>query len=188
MSMMATFQGVQNYEKELERYGNIVQKNESIKNGLNNELPPQFILNIPKPTILSAYEVLPDSIATMGALLALILGYRAVAGERKTLKILLSYPVYRDSVINAKFISRILTIFLTLFATLTISTGIILTILDITPSSEELGRLFLFIFSSIIYMTFFLCIGIFFIYNRKKRVDFTLRLSNVMVSKCCFNI
>lgn len=71
-------------------------------------MPPQLRLNVPKPTILSAFSVLSESISTVGALLALILGYGAISEERdkKTLRVLLSYPIYRDSVINAKFISR----------------------------------------------------------------------------------
>ncbi len=161
MVVLAAFQGVRSYEKELEMYGEILRKSEEIKSKTGGELPPHFTLSVPKPTMLSAFEALTDSISVVGALLSLILGYGAISGERKkTLKVLLSYPVYRDSVINAKFISRVLAIAIALLFTLAVSTGIIISLLNITPSVDEITRILLFAFSSVVYMIFFLSVGI----------------------------
>lgn len=154
MILLSGYQGVQSYKKELDLYGESIARDST---------STQFTLNVPKPTLLSAFKVLLDSIAIVGALLSVIIGYNSISGERKkVLKLLLSYPVYRDSVINAKFISRMLVISIVLVISSFISVGGVIYFLDILPSVEEVVRIFLFVLSALSYMYFFLALSIFF--------------------------
>jgi len=160
MMLSSAYQGFQNYSNGMEQYQQQIKKQTIFEEG--SKPPSIFSMEIPKPSLLNSFFGLMESFSLIGALLALTLGYDAISKERKrgTLKVLLSYPIYRDSVINGKFISGILALTLTVFFTTSILIGIII-YEGILVTNEEIIRMFLFVFSSLIYMILFLGIGIF---------------------------
>ncbi|WP_238943898.1 ABC transporter permease [Seramator thermalis] len=103
-------------------------------------------------------------ISFLGPLLGISLGFDAINSEqnRGTLSRLLSQPIYRDYVINAKFVADLIVIsslFLTL-GLLVLGSGLIA--LGIPPTGDELARLIFFILVSIIYVAFWLNLSILF--------------------------
>jgi ABC-2 type transport system permease protein len=100
----------------------------------------------------------------LGPLLGIALGFDAINSERNkgTLNRIMAQPIPRDYVINAKFTAALLInmiLFLTL-GLLTIGLGII--ILGVSPSFEEFFRVISFLFLSIVYVAFWLNLGILF--------------------------
>jgi ABC-2 type transport system permease protein len=100
----------------------------------------------------------------LGPLLGIGLGFDAINSERNkgTLNRIMAQPIPRDYIINGKFIAALL-INMILFFTLgllTIALGII--ILGITPSVEEFFRVISFLILSMIYVAFWLNLGILF--------------------------
>lgn len=91
-------------------------------------------------------------------IMGLALGVDAISGEKEkgTLKITLAQPVFRDTLINGKFLAAFFAISLaTLIASLVEVGGSVLA-LGITPTGEDVARLMLFLLFSILFaMTYY---------------------------------
>ncbi|HEY8957453.1 ABC transporter permease [Chitinophaga sp.] len=101
-------------------------------------------------------------IGFLGPLLGISLGFDAINSEQSggTLIRLMAQPVYRDSVINAKFVASLIVI-TTLFLSLNllmIGGGLIITGVSMEPS--ELMRILCFVILSVIYVSFWLNLSI----------------------------
>lgn len=112
-------------------------------------------------------ESLPSFVSLIGfvgPLLGLALGFDAINRERAggTLSRVLSQPVYRDSVINGKFLAGLTTIAVILVAIALVAGGTGLRLIGITPTLEEVLRILVFLGISIIYVGFWMGISILF--------------------------
>jgi ABC-2 type transport system permease protein len=96
-----------------------------------------------------------------GPLLGLSLGFDAINKERTngTLSILLGQPIYRDNVINAKFISGAIAIISIVAGTITIMCGITIPMLGYGPSLDEVTRIIALTGLTIIYLLLWLALG-----------------------------
>jgi ABC-2 type transport system permease protein len=103
-------------------------------------------------------------VAFFGPLVGLILGFDTINRERNegTLSKLLSQPIYRDAVINGKFLAGVALITIMMVSILLVITGLGLIILGIVPGVEELWRIFIYLIISIIYISLWLGIAILF--------------------------
>jgi len=92
------------------------------------------------------------------------LGFDAINSERAngTLSRLLSQPVFRDNVINAKFLSSVFILSLTAATSLLLIGGIGLRLIGVPPSSEEFIRLFIYLVSIITYGAFWVGLAMLF--------------------------
>lgn len=97
-------------------------------------------------------------------LIGISLGFDAINSERSngTLSRLLSQPIYRDNVINAKFISGVITLSLTVGTIMLLIGGYGLRMIGVPPEPEEIIRLFLFGLFAVIYGAFWLGLAILF--------------------------
>ncbi len=103
-------------------------------------------------------------ISFLGPLLGIGLGFDAINSEqnRGTLSRILSQPIHRDYIINAKFTASLIVISVMLFALSYLVMGIGLMATGIPPTAEEFIRINLFIIISIIYIAFWLNLSILF--------------------------
>ncbi|MEM2239013.1 MAG: ABC transporter permease subunit [Candidatus Bathyarchaeia archaeon] len=91
-------------------------------------------------------------------IIGLALGFDAISGEKEkgTLKIVLAQPVYRDIVINGKFLAALLAASLAILIASIVNIGGVAFILGVTPTGEEVARLVLFMAFSILFaMTYY---------------------------------
>jgi len=97
-------------------------------------------------------------------IVGIILGFDAINSERNsgTLSRLLSQPIFRDAVINGKFLAGIVTIAIMLTSIVLLVAGLGLRMIGVPPSSEEAARLLSFLIMSIIYGAFWLSLSILF--------------------------
>jgi len=97
-------------------------------------------------------------------IVGITLGFDAINSEknRGTLSRLLSQPIFRDAVINGKFLAGAVTITIMLTSIILLVAGLGLRMIGVPPSSEEAIRLFSFLIMSIIYGTFWLGLSILF--------------------------
>jgi ABC-2 type transport system permease protein len=107
---------------------------------------------------------LASFLGLLGPLVGIMLGFDAISGEyaRGTLSRVLSQPIYRDSLINGKFLAGLATV-ATLWASillLVIGLGIVL--VGFPPNGEELWRMLIFTVIGIIYVGFWLALGMLF--------------------------
>lgn len=103
-------------------------------------------------------------IALLGPFVGLTLGFDAINSEKAegTLNRLVAQPIYRDAVINGKFMAGATIIFIMVFAMgiLTGAAGLLVT--GILPEGEEIGRLFVFLVFTVVYICFWLALSILF--------------------------
>jgi len=102
--------------------------------------------------------------AILVPIVGIVLGLDAINSEKNsgTLSRLLAQPIYRDAVINGKFLAGVVTIAIMLTTTILIVSAIGLNVLGIAPSSEEIARLLLFWGVSILYGAFWLGLAMLF--------------------------
>ena len=102
-------------------------------------------------------EPVPAFVGLVGflaPLLGIAFGFDAINGERAqgTLPRLLSQPIYRDDVINGKFVAGLAMIGIALTAIMLLVAGIGLIRLGIGPSVAEVGRLVVWLLVTICYV------------------------------------
>lgn len=112
----------------------------------------------------SAIPSFVSFIALLGPFVGLVLGFDAINSERNsgTLNRLLSQPIYRDSVINGKFLAGAVLIFIMVYAMGALFGAVGLLIIGIPPSAEEVGRIIVFLFLTAVYICFWLGLSILF--------------------------
>jgi len=103
-------------------------------------------------------------ISFLGPLLGIIMGFDAINLEENkgTLSRIMSNPVHRDYIINAKFLAAITVLSVMMFALVFLVMGIGLIAIGIPPTAEEFLRIIFFITASILYISFWLNLSIFF--------------------------
>jgi ABC-2 type transport system permease protein len=119
----------------------------------------------------TAEKVLPDimSFSTVVGLffipvVGIALGFDAINGERSggTLSRVLSQPVYRDEVINAKLLASIIILSTMVAAAMFIIAGVGVRIIGVPPTAEEIARLAIYFISTVIYGVFWLGLAVLF--------------------------
>jgi ABC-2 type transport system permease protein len=97
-------------------------------------------------------------------IIGIALGFDAINSERTggTLSRVLAQPVFRDSVINGKFLAGVVTLAIMVGTMLLLVAGYGLSMIGVPPSAEEVIRLFFYFFMTIIYGAFWLGLAILF--------------------------
>ena len=113
-------------------------------------------------TSTGAMMSLTQFISFFGPLIGMVLGFDAINRERtsRTLSKLLSQPIYRDAVINGKFLAGLTTVALMMVSIVLLISGIGLQALGVVPGGEEVGRQFIYLVVSIVYIGFWLGVAI----------------------------
>lgn len=108
--------------------------------------------------------ILTLAIAIIVPITGIILGFDTINSERSggTMSRLLAQPVYRDSVINGKFLAGIMAMTLMIGTTLLLVAGYGLRMIGVPPNAEEIIRLFLFLLIIIIYGAFWMGLSMLF--------------------------
>jgi len=91
-----------------------------------------------KPSIMLVFSAMMSYMASLGSVLAIATGFDLVSREKETrsLKTLLSHPVYRDEIINGKALGGIAALGFAMVLALAISFAMLL-IFSIVPTVEE---------------------------------------------------
>ncbi|ADN35625.1 ABC-type transport system involved in multi-copper enzyme maturation permease component-like protein [Methanolacinia petrolearia DSM 11571] len=137
---VAAANGVTDYYNALENY----------KNGEGGDL---FM-----PSILYVFNKITNSVGLegLGAIIGIAIGFDLIAGERegRSLKTILSQPLYRDELINGKAIGGIITLtIITMAGFLTILA--LFLIISIVPNLEEIFLIGIIWLLTLLYMTTF---------------------------------
>ena len=135
----------------------------NIKGELEGVAKPKFVF-LMLFTSTGAMFSLVQFVAFFGPLVGLILGFDTINRERNqgTLSKLLSQPIYRDVVINGKFLAGVAMIAIMMVSIVLVITGLGLMVLGIIPGIEEIWRIFIYLIISIIYISFWLGVAILF--------------------------
>jgi len=107
---------------------------------------------------------LVDFVSFFGPLIGIILGFDTINRERNegTLSKLLSQPIYRDAVVNGKFLAGLSLIAIMMTSILLVVSALGLIIIGVVPGLEEVWRIFIYLLISIFYIAFWLGLAILF--------------------------
>jgi ABC-2 type transport system permease protein len=135
----------------------------NIRRELEDIAKPRFIF-LMLFTTSGALFSLVDFVAFFGPLIGLVLGFDTINRERNqgTLSKLLSQPIYRDAIINGKFLAGLSIITITLVSILLVISGLGLIVLGVVPGVEELLRMTIYLIISIVYISLWLGVAILF--------------------------
>lgn len=103
-------------------------------------------------------------VAFFGPLIGLFLGFDAINRERAhgTLVKVVSQPIYRDAVINGKFLAGATVVTVMIISIVLVIAGFGLILLGVVPQVEEILRIAVYVVISIFYIAFWLGVSILF--------------------------
>ncbi len=142
----------------------------------------EFIRDNPNAGFLSIFSGAQFSFSFVqlmvyfGPLVGLSLGFDAINKERTsgTLSVLLSQPLFRDSVINGKFLAGAIALAIMTGSTIGIMCGVVIPILGFGPTIEEALSILSLSSLTILYLAFWLSLGVLFSVVTKKVSTSTL--------------
>jgi ABC-2 type transport system permease protein len=99
-----------------------------------------------------------------GPIIGLALGFDAINKERSTgsLSVLLSQPIFRDSILNGKFLAGVTALALLGASTVGIMVGVSIPLLGFGPALADISRIGFFALLLILYLAFWLALSLLF--------------------------
>ncbi|MBA7685606.1 hypothetical protein ES703_94031 [subsurface metagenome] len=127
-------------------------------------LPEGFVFLGLFTTSGSVIPSLVTLIVLLVPIIGIALGFDAINSERTggTLSRILSQPVFRDSLINGKFLAGVVTLSIMVGTMLLLVSGYGLSMIGVPPTAEEVIRLFIYLFLTIIFGAFWMGLAILF--------------------------
>ncbi|MFC1867363.1 ABC transporter permease [Thermodesulfobacteriota bacterium] len=134
-----------------------------LKESLEGVAKPKFVFLMLFNTTGAMFSMV-QFVAFFGPLIGIVLGFDSINRERAdgTLIKIISQPIYRDSVINGKFLAGVATITIIIVSIVLVISGLGLLLLGVVPGVEEVWRLFVYVIISIFYISFWLGLSILF--------------------------
>ncbi|MCW4049093.1 MAG: ABC transporter permease [Candidatus Bathyarchaeota archaeon] len=158
--LVSTFQGAQNF-MEMSSSSSAYTTLEFSTSGNNSE-PQIKTLSIGSTNLYWALYSMVKNISTVGGLLAIAISFDAINKERLSgsLKTLLSYPVYRDSVLGGKYLGGFAAITIVTLTTFMAGIGVFVGVTGTPLTFDNTARLLIFLGMSVVYLALFLGIGL----------------------------
>jgi len=134
-----------------------------IREAFQGTVKPRFVF-LMLFTSTGALFSLVQFVGFFGPLIGLVLGFDAINRERATgtLSKLVSQPIYRDSIINGKFLAGVATIFIMLCSIALLISALGIVVLGVVPGVEEVLRVIFYLLISVFYISFWLGLAILF--------------------------
>jgi len=154
ISASGMHEGINRYNQQLESYKEQISQIKEVE-GMEPGYMPE------KPSIMLVFRFMSSHIMMLGAILAIAMGFDLVSEEKetRTLKSLLSCPVFRDEIINGKALGGTLALVFAMGAALLISLAMLL-IFSIVPSMNELAAILVFGIVSIVFLLAYFSIAL----------------------------
>jgi ABC-2 type transport system permease protein len=163
--------GLQNYNQQLDQYKAQQEQNavmfqqqqqqidEMIARGESQEMIDSMqasldmMRNQPMPSFLTFFYQFNLAFNFVGAILAIVMGFDLISGERESgsLRLLLTRPTYRDSVINGKALAGLTVIVIIPGASFLVTMAVLL-ISQIVPSGDDLYRIITYFVVTLLFM------------------------------------
>lgn len=135
----------------------------NLRESLEGVAKPKYVFLMLFSTTGALFSMV-QFVAFFGPLIGIVLGFDSINRERAegTLIKIVSQPIYRDSVINGKFLAGVTTVTVMLFSIVAVISGLGLILLGVVPGLEEVYRLCVYLVISIVYISFWLGLAILF--------------------------
>ncbi|MDR9815951.1 MAG: ABC transporter permease subunit [Candidatus Methanoculleus thermohydrogenotrophicum] len=153
LTLLGMHQGIDQYNQNLEVYNQQLQA-AGDATGSAGMMPE-------RPSILSIFQHLESSLIVFGGVLAIATGADLVSKEKesRSLKSLLSHPVYRDEVINGKALGGMAALGVALAVAFTLTSAVLL-VFSIVPTAGEVVAILIFGFASFLFLLAFFALAL----------------------------
>ncbi len=144
ISAIGMHTGIGHYNDRLESYNQQLQHME--ESDVHIKVAGPYAGWMPeKPSIMLIFSAMMAYMTTLGAVLAIAIGFDLVSKEKETrsLKSLLSHPIYRDEIINGKAVGGIAALGFAMALALAISLAMLL-LFSVVPTLEEFTAILIF--------------------------------------------
>ncbi len=103
-------------------------------------------------------------IGFLGPIIGIMLGFDAINEElaQGTLNRLAAQPIYRDTIINAKFLAGAAAVLITIFSIGGLMAGIGLITTGLIPTGEQVARFVIFLLMAVLYISMWMAVAEFF--------------------------
>mgnify|MGYP004579184755 FL=1 len=103
-------------------------------------------------------------IGFLGPIIGIMLGFDAINEElaQGTLNRLAAQPIYRDTIINAKFLAGAAAVLITIFSIGGLMAGIGLITTGLVPTGEQVARFVIFLLMAVLYISMWMAVAEFF--------------------------
>ena len=155
IALAGTYSGVGSYERELDRYAQELAT-------MDDRFDEPGRMTMPaKPPVEGVYSSMFLVLISYGSLLAIAVGFDLVSGEKesRSLKSLLSHPVYRDEIINGKALGGVALLVLVVGGVLLISTALLL-VFSFVPSPDDLWMILTYAGVTLLFLVTFFSIAL----------------------------
>jgi ABC-2 type transport system permease protein len=107
-------------------------------------------------------ESMITNFSLVGGVLAIAISFDTINNERQrgSLKTMLSYPIYRDSIVYGKYLGGLLAVIMVSTVTFIGGMGLFISVTGIQMTADTVIRLAMFFGVSLVYMAIFLAIGL----------------------------
>lgn len=157
LTIIGAITGYISYSDSLETYNSALSSvNSTLTFGGRG---PSIISSM--PSVLSIFSSYGTYIGSVGAFLAICMGFDMITREKEegTLKLLLTHPVFRDSVINGKLLGAGAMLVMVLASTF-LATIAIMMFFGVVPGTDDLTRIAAFFGATLLFMFTFLAISV----------------------------
>ena len=140
ISAVSIHDGIELYNNRLESY------NEQLQHMPEAEIEGPYPGWMPeKPSIMLVFLFMMSYMATLGSILALAIGFDLVSKEKesRSLKTLLSHPIYRDEIINGKVLGGVGALGFAMALALAIAIAMLL-VFSVVPTLDEFAAILIF--------------------------------------------
>ena len=154
MCIAAIISGITTYNTSLTEYNSMLSRVSTNSTGFGARAMATM------PSMLVVFESFGSTFTTIGWLLAIAVGFDLISKEKETgsLKLLLSRPTFRDSVINGKILGSSAILVVALAATFVVALAILL-FSGLVPTGDDLVRLIVFFLAMVLFCIAFLAIA-----------------------------
>ena len=138
ISTISIYDGIEQYNNSLEAYTEQLQHMEEFDDPYTSWMPQ-------KPSIMYVFISMMSYMTMLGGILAIAIGFDLVSKEKETrsLKTLLSHPVYRDEIINGKALGGVGALGFAMALALAIAIAMLL-LFSVVPTLEEFAAVLVF--------------------------------------------
>lgn len=153
IALVGMIGGISEYNKDIKSYNERITDTTSM-------IAPAYIGE--KPSVMTVFYSVAFYLMSLGAILGIAMGFDLITKEKesKSLKILLSHPIFRDEVINGKALGGIAALCSALLLVLVLSLATLL-IFGIVPDANELVLIAVFGFVSFLLIFTYFAISLF---------------------------
>ncbi|WP_332450016.1 ABC transporter permease [Methanoculleus sp.] len=140
ISAVSIHDGIENYNNSLESY------NEQLQHMADANIEGPYSGWMPeKPSIMYVFMSMMSYMSALGGILALAIGFDLVSKEKesRSLKTLLSHPIYRDEIINGKVLGGVGALGFAMGLALALAVAMLL-IFSIVPTLDEFAAILIF--------------------------------------------